>query len=98
MDEKICNERYERLVKEIGVNTKRLNRQSEKIDSLERNYIAIEKDNFRLEEILEELKKAIQNLNDTVTMLKQRPLDRYEKLTWLVVGGLVSLAIGKIFL
>ena len=93
VDEKTCNEMMRRLDGQAGDNKKRLNKHSDRLDKIEQELIGMKKDTNRLEEIMNDLKNAIEALNLTIASIQTKPLKRYEQITVTIT----TLIIGYIF-
>lgn len=95
MDEKTCNERMDRLKSKTDTNEKRINNHSDRIKIIETEIVGMKKDTSRLEEILNRLERAIDNLNDSIMEMKSKPLEKYEKIAIYVITAIIGIIIGK---
>lgn len=76
--------------RQVENNQKRLNSHSERIKWLEKEQITIAKDSERMEEILLEVKKSIDALNETVRLLQMQPADNYEKYKSVIITAIIT--------
>ena len=95
MDEKRCEEIRKHIVQRVDKNESRLNNHTKRLDIVEREIVGMKKDTSRLEQILDKLEIAIENLNLSILELKYKPLKTYEKVAMIffsaVIGYLVAM-------
>lgn len=87
MDEKTCNEKMNAVSDRIKRNEIRLNNHGNRIDSIEQNIVGMKKDTSRLEQIMDKLEIAIENLNKAILEMKYKPLKFYEQI---LMGGIMA--------
>lgn len=93
MDENTCNERMKTVNEKIIRNEKRLNGHSDRIKLIENEIVGMKKDTSRLEQIMDKLELAIENLNKAIAEMKYKPLKFYEQ----VIMGVIMLVVGYLF-
>ena len=76
--------------KQVENNQKRLNSHSDRIKWLETEQITIAKDSERMEEILIEVKKSLDALNQTVRLLQMQPVDEYKQYKTVIVTAIIT--------
>lgn len=95
MDEKTCIEKMSRLEGKIDTNERRINNHSDRMKIIETEIVGMKKDTSRLEEILNRLERAIDNLNDSIMEMKNKPLEKYEKIAFYIITAIIGILIGK---
>lgn len=96
MDEKTCNERMSRLEEMVCTNERRINNHSDRMKTLETEIVGMKKDTSRLEEILNRLERAVDNLNESILEMKSKPLKKYEKIAMYIITVIIGIVIGKL--
>ena len=76
--------------KQIENNQARLNSHSGRIKWLEKEQIKIAKDSERIEEVLIEVKNALDALNEAVKLLQLQPADNYEKYKSVIITAIIT--------
>lgn len=99
-----CTETVKRIEERIGsnskhiaTNTSRLNNHSDRLKLLEEGQIELRHGLSRLDEIMTELKKAVEGLTLAVQNLEIKPLKGYEKLAYFVLTAVISFILGLAF-
>lgn len=93
VEEKVCIEMMKRVDTQLLGNEKLAKKNSSRLDMVEQELVGMKKDTKRLEEIMTELKKSIDNLNDTILEIKLKPLSKYDQV--LMMG--ITLVMGYVF-
>lgn len=93
VEEKVCIEMMKRVDTQILDNEKLAKKNSSRLDMMEQELVGMKKDTKRLEEIMTELKKSIDNLNNTILEIKLKPLSKYDQ----VLMVAITLVMGYVF-
>ena len=93
VEEKVCIEMMKRVDAQLLDNEKLAKKNSSRLDMVEQELVGMKKDTKRLEEIMTELKKSIDNLNNTILEIKLKPLSKYDQV--LMMG--ITLVMGYVF-
>ncbi|OLS02871.1 hypothetical protein [Tissierella creatinophila] len=97
MDEKLCKEKHRRIDERLDINEKRLNSFSSRIDIIENDIVAQKKDTTHLQDAIKSLQKSIDLLIKEIATLKDKPLEKYEKIVMVIITAIVSYVMGKVF-
>lgn len=92
-----CTETVKRIEERIVSNSNRLNNHSDRLKLLEEGQIELRHGHSRLDEIMTELKKAVEGLTLAVQNLEIKPLKGYEKLAYFVLTAVISFILGLAF-
>ena len=93
VEEKVCIEMMKRVDGQLLDNEKLAKKNSSRLDMVEHELVGMKKDTKRLEEIMTELKKSIDNLNNTILEIKLKPLSKYDQ----VLMVAITLVMGYVF-
>ena len=93
VEEKVCIEMMKRVDAQLLDNEKLAKKNSSRLDMVEQELVGMKKDTKRLEEIMTELKKSIDNLNNTILEIKLKPLSKYDQ----VLMVAITLVMGYVF-
>ena len=93
VEEKVCIEMMKRVDTQLLDNEKLAKKNSSRLDMVEQELVGMKKDTKRLEEIMTELKKSIDSLNNTILEIKLKPLSKYDQV--LMIG--ITLVMGYVF-
>lgn len=93
VEEKVCIEMMKRVDAQLSDNEKLAKKNSSRLDMVEQELVGMKKDTKRLEEIMTELKKSIDNLNNTILEIKLKPLSKYDQ----VLMVAITLVMGYVF-
>ena len=93
VEEKVCIEMMKRVGAKLLDNEKLAKQNSSRLDMVEQELVGMKKDTKRLEEIMTELKKSIDNLNNTILEIKLKPLSKYDQ----VLMVAITLVMGYMF-
>lgn len=93
VEEKVCIEMMKRVDSQLLDNEKLAKQNSSRLDMVEQELVGMKKDTKRLEEIMTELKKSIDNLNNTILEIKLKPLSKYDQ----VLMVAITLVMGYVF-
>lgn len=93
VEEKVCIEMMKRVDAQLLDNEKLAKQNSSRLDMVEQELVGMKKDTKRLEEIMTELKKSIDNLNNTILEIKLKPLSKYDQ----VLMVAITLVMGYVF-
>lgn len=90
-------EQIKHLFKEGERYERRLNNHSGRLDIVEQEIVAMKKDTSQLQDAIKDLKKAIDSLNEVIASLKQKPLEKYEKIAMMIISAIIGYLVSKLF-